>query len=371
MAGVLFVLFTAFFWLLQKKNEGRMKTGKDPSIVRVVKSAFFSKMHLSAYPVLIIILVIYFAPQLSNFRETDYFRKKYEMGQLGLDQFQANLIGPLKKASQIYTTIEDDKVYHILHDPLWEYMISLKEVIVKSDFGSNPESVEKNFKIMNWKSERFIEGGNFESITNIVISGEKFSPLRFKLWLGSKVIAESDSILSSDSEIYAKPPNKVDNTDIANYYGRKVEYKSKPSTNREIVLFLNEEDFDENHSSVITIVTRSKQNVPYSIYYEFAVRYKLGIDHFELISHYRSELKDYKLGWYDPDRREISWMDKPDAVNVEETVGNWGIEKEQQPIERWTYSIELSSKFERNLLFQYRQAWNRMVNPSDSSTTSK
>ena len=361
LAGVFFFLFTVFFWFLQNKIGGTVDSERSSSFIRLVKSAFFSKIHLSAYPILLILLAIYFGSQFKIFNKTSPIKKNHGTNELFKpNQFGKNLIETLKYANQLYLSVEDYSVRDTLYKVHWKNMINIKEAIVKFDFDSKPESVEKNFTVTNWESERFIDGGSFESITKIEISDKKHTSLKFKLWLGNRLLAECDSTIRN-IEIYAKPPNKGDNLEDANNYGRKIEYQSKLSTNLEIVLLLKQEDFSDDHSSVITIITQNKQSVPYSMSSEFTSRYKLGIDHFKIISHYRSELSEYKLGWYHPEQREISWMDKLVNVKVRETEGKWGIENKQQPIvKKWTYSIDLSSGLERNLLFQYRQAPDRL-----------
>ena len=361
-----FILFVYHLFLVSSKDSwgGAIETGGKYSIIKVIKSALFSKTHLAAYPILFLVLAIYFVPQLGRFKELAHIERDSRVDELfRAEKFLASFVDALKTANQLYLSVEDDGTHHETHDLLWKNLVNIKEVFVKSDFASNPASVENNFKIINWESERFIEGSDFEGITQIEIIGNKFSPLTFKLWMGSRIIAENES-LSNHVEIYAKPPDRVDRLEISNNYGRKVNYERKGSINSEIVLLLKEEDFDDDHSSVITIVTKSKNVVPYSIYYEFTSRYKLGIDHLKLISHYRSQLKDYAVGWYNPAEGEIKWINKPDDIEVLESRGTWGIENPSTE-SIWTYSIELSSGLDQPFLFQYRQAWKRMASPDE------
>lgn len=352
-----------FFWILINRQKKKYPTDvENVSIRGVFKSAFFSIPHLAVYPILVIFLLILNSGKWESYK----YRGKdnsVSLAQKSPDHsILKNVLISLDFHCKMYGEMPHNTRFDDFHGYLWDSITNLKEILVKETFTSNETSYEANYIIKSLESKRYIDGNKIFSETTMVIKNEGEGVPRFKYWQGSGIMEE---IPESGNPIRFYVGNPLEKDDW-----KEIEYDilnifdasggGKRMTENEIRLRLKKSDFNKENCARIKIEINNQQDIPFSLFYFPAFRYKRGIERFSMVSYFKEELEEYEIGWYNDNKRIVEWSPecpKLGKLKVDEVKGlDWKLKKETIDA-FWAYEIEYEENLPSSLLFKYRQAW--------------
>lgn len=358
------ILYLGLYLSMRKQKIQKPKSQVSP-FKFALKNAFTNKNLFVLYPIVLIILMLLSGSLRKDFIKALPYKKMFDEGKvIQTDQFQKNIITALESICGLYLSVRPDEIHDEAHEHLWNSLMNLKEIIVKMSFASKNYSVEDNYSIKSWLSERYIDGNKFYSTTNLKIKKEGAKVHEFKFWFSPGIIkigGQQESYI----RFYAKPLKKESQWRAINYRSYSVfnlANQAQKINEIEAQLNLREDDFNKDGYAEIKIEIKHEQTIPYSLYYLPVFRYTKEIEDFKLITYFKDKLEEYMLGCYDTREGIIWWSNDCTKFKKpsENEIGTLVWKPIGNIIENvWSYTIELQNYSLDTILFKYRQQWSR------------